>query len=144
MSEANVELIRRQIGQGDLAAVLRDDAAWADLLSEITPFFSPDFEFLVRGHGAVLARGSGFAEYRSRFLDWIEPWETYRPRIEKIIDLGDRVVVLGMDSGRMKTMDQEIQGAKGLVLYTFAAGKVIRIEYFFEREEGLAAAGLKP
>jgi hypothetical protein len=64
------------------------------------------------------------------------------PRIEEIIDLGDRVVVLGTDSGRMKGLDHEVQGSKGLVLYTFEAGKVTRIEYFFDRDEGLQAAGL--
>jgi hypothetical protein len=141
MSRENVELVRRQIGDVDLAAVLRDDAAWAARLAEIEPYFDEDFEFVVVTPGQPTS-GRGFAEYRVLFLDWIQPWETYRPKIEKIIDLGERVAVLGQDRGRMKGMDREIEGPKGLVLYSFKASKVTRVEYYFDREEGLRAAGL--
>jgi hypothetical protein len=78
-----------------------------------------------------LARGRGLAEWRVRLLDWIEPWETYQPTIEEIIDLGDRVVVLGTDRGRIKGVDREIDGPKGLVLYWFKTGKVTRVEHYF-------------
>jgi hypothetical protein len=137
----NVELVRRQIGDVDLAAVLRDDEAWAARVAEIEAGFEADFEFVVRGPGEPVT-GRGFEEWRTLFLDWIEPWETYRPGIEEIRDLGERVVVLGQDRGRMKGMDREIEGPKGLVLYTLQAGKIAGIEYFFDRGEGLKAAGL--
>lgn len=143
MSKDNVELVREQIGDVDLAAVLRDDEAWAARLSKIEPHFMDDFEFVVVVPGEPVT-GKGFDEFRARFLDWIEPWETYQPNIEQILDLEDRVVVFGRDRGRVKGTDRDIEGPKGLVLYHFDAGWVTRVEYYFDRDEGLRAAGLKP
>jgi ketosteroid isomerase-like protein len=141
MSLENVELVRRHIGDVELARVLRNDEAWATRRAEIEPHFKPDFEFVVIGPGEPLT-GRGFDEFRLRFLDWIEPWDTYQPTIEQIRDLGDRVVVLGRDRGRIRGMDDEIEGPQGLVLYSFEVGKVARVEYYFDRDEGLRAAGL--
>jgi hypothetical protein len=86
--------------------------------------------------------GASNPAYRVRFLDWIEPWETYEPKMEEIVDLGDHVVVLGLDRGRMKGMDREIEGPKGLLLYSFESGKVSRVECYFACDEGMRAAGL--
>jgi ketosteroid isomerase-like protein len=140
-SRENVDLVREHIGDVDLARVLRDDEAWAARLSEIEPHFKDDFEFVVLVPGEPVT-GKGFDEFRVRFLDWIEPWETYQPNIEQIIDLGDRVVVLGRDHGRIKGADHNIEGPKGLVLYHFDAGRVTRVEYYFDRDQGLRAVGV--
>jgi ketosteroid isomerase-like protein len=141
MSKENVDLVREHIGDVDLARVLRDDEAWAARLSEIEPHFKDDFEFVVLVPGEPVT-GKGFDEFRVRFLDWIEPWETYQPNIEQIIDLGDRVVVVGRDHGRIKRADHNIEGPKGLVLYHFDAGRVTRVEYYFDRDQGLPAVGV--
>src|SRR3954470_18564654 len=118
MSKQNVDLVRRQIGDVDLARVLRDDQAWAARLSEIEAGFEKDFELVVVAPGEPTT-GSGFGEFRALFLDWIEPWDMYQPEIEQTFDLGDRVVVLGRDRGRLKGTDSEIEGPKGLVHYYF-------------------------
>jgi ketosteroid isomerase-like protein len=142
MSQENVDVVRRQIGDVDLARVLRDDEAWAARLAEIAPHFKQDFEFVVvlPAEGAHVT-GRGFEEFRVGFLDWIEPWDTYQPNIERIVDLGHRVVVLGRDRGRIRGTDRDIEGPQGLVLYSFEAGKVARVEYYFDRDAGLRAAG---
>ena len=114
VAKANVDLVRKQIGDVDLAWVLRDEDAWAARLADIDSFFMDDFEFVVRVPGEPVT-GKGFAEFRAGFLDWIEPWDTYLPKIEEILDLGDRVVVLGRDRGRIRGSDGEIEGPKGLV-----------------------------
>jgi ketosteroid isomerase-like protein len=142
MSQDNVDLVRRQIGDADLAAILRDDEAWATWLAEIGPSFVEDFKFVVHVPGEPVV-GNGFREYRERFVDWIEPLETYFPHIEEVFDLGDRVLVLGRDSGRMRGSDREIESPKGGVLYSFERGKVSKVEYFFNRAEALEAAGLR-
>jgi ketosteroid isomerase-like protein len=140
VSRENVELIRRQIGDVDLVEVIRSDELWAERLAEIDEGFEEDFEFVVTVPGEPVV-GHGFAEWREQFLEWTGPWESYEPKIEEIIDLGDRVVVLGTDSGRMKDMNRRVQ-TTGLVLYRFAGGRVARVEYYFDRQEGLRAAGL--
>jgi len=89
VAKANVDLVRKQIGDVDLARVLRDDDAWAARLADIDSFFMDDFEFVVRVPGEPVT-GKGFEEFRARFVDWIEPWDTYLPKIEQILDLGDR------------------------------------------------------
>jgi hypothetical protein len=48
----NVELVRRQIGDVDLARVLRDDEAWAVRLADIEPHFRNDFEFVVQSRAS--------------------------------------------------------------------------------------------
>jgi ketosteroid isomerase-like protein len=141
VSEENVDLVRRQIGDVDLARVLRDDQAWAARLSEIEPHFKTAFEFVALVPGEPIA-GRGFGEFRDMFVDWIEPWDTYQPNIERIVDLGDRVVVFGRDRGRIKGANSEVDGPRGMVIYYFEAGKVARIEYYFDRAEGLRAAAL--
>ena len=86
MAQANVELVKKNVGDVDMARVLRDDDAWAARLSDIESFFTHDFEFVVRVPGEPVT-GTGFEEFRGRFLDWIEPWDTYWPNIEQILDL---------------------------------------------------------
>jgi ketosteroid isomerase-like protein len=120
---------------------LRDDRAWAARLAEVTPHFAPDFEFVVHIPGDPTV-GHGFEEFRAGFLDWLEPWDAYQPNIEELLDLGDRVVVLGHDRGRIQGVDGGID-VKGAVIYQFDDGKVTRIEYYLDRAEGLRAAGLR-
>ena len=62
-AKSNVDLVRKQIG-------------------EIDSFFMDDFEFVVRVPGEPVT-GKGFEEFRAGFLDWIEPWDTYLPKIER-------------------------------------------------------------
>jgi hypothetical protein len=141
MSAENVDLIKRHIGDVDLAHVIRDDDAWNARMSEVRSGFAEDFEFVAYFPGKPV-RGAGFAEFRTQFLEWIEPWETYEPGIEEIIDLDVRAVVLGIDRGTMRGMDRPVEGPRGLVLYTFDRGKVIRVEYYLDRGEGMRAAGI--
>jgi ketosteroid isomerase-like protein len=110
-------------------------------LAEIGEGFHDDFEFVAVVPGEPVT-GRGFREYRRRFTDWLEPWVSYTPNIEEIIDLDDRVVVIGQDRGRMRGMDAAVDSPKGVVVYRFTDGKVSRIEYYFDRRAGLEAAGL--
>jgi ketosteroid isomerase-like protein len=140
VSEGNVELVKRQIGAEDVVQVVADDRAWAARLAGIESRFAKDFEFIVHAPGERTV-GHGFAELRAVFSDWMEPWDSYVPNIEKVLDLGDRVVVLGHDRGWMKGVDGEID-VKGAVIYEFDDGTVKRIEYYLDRSDGLRAAGL--
>ena len=142
MSEENVDVVRRFIGDADLAAVARDDKAWAARLEETEGRFGPGFEFVAHAPAGLIG-GRGLDDYRAQLLDWIEPWETYTPRIEELIDLGDRVVVLGQDRGRLRGAGAEVEGPKGVVIYSFEGDEVVGIELYFDREQGMRAAGLE-
>jgi ketosteroid isomerase-like protein len=84
----------------------------------------------------------GFEGLRSGWIDWLEPWESYRSEVEELVDLGDRVAVLVRDYGRRKGMGREVD-AKGVAAYAFRGDKISRIEFHFDGEEGIAAVGLR-
>jgi hypothetical protein len=67
---------------------------------------------------------------------------SYRSEVEELVDLGDRVAVLVRDYDRRKGMEREVD-AKGVAVYAFHGDKVARVEFHFDREEGIAAVGLR-
>ena len=140
MSQENVELVRRlqPSPDTDLVALFRDDPT---ALRALSPFFHEDCELVaprVIGGGQRLA---GIEGLRAMWLDWLDPWESYRAEIEDVIDAGDDVVVLFRDHGRHPEMDVEVS-VSGATTWTVRNGKVARVVFFVDRSEALAAAGL--
>ena len=82
----------------------------------------------------------GVEGLRSALLDWLEPWESYRPEIEELVDLGDRVAVLTRDYGRRKGVEREVD-FKGVSVYVFRGDKISRIEFHFDARRGLPRSG---
>ena len=90
MSQENVEIVRRSIGafsRGDLETVLDD--------------LAPEFEFHPSGRfmdtQRVYRGRAGFVEFWGAFR---AAWEEITVSIERIEDLGDRVLTLGNFHGR--------------------------------------------
>jgi ketosteroid isomerase-like protein len=83
-------------------------------------------------------------EERVRFQQrWAAEWGDFKFAPEELVDLGDgrlfvsgRIVGSGLTSGAGFDSDWS-------VLWTFSAGWVIREQFFFNRAEGLEAAGLR-
>jgi ketosteroid isomerase-like protein len=141
MSREMVEIVRALQPPGDLAALFRSDEATAAAIEAATPFFEPEFETLLIRSDVERASYSGFDGLRRAWIDWLEPWESYRSELEDLIDLGDRVAVLVRDYARRPGMQREI-GMHGLSVWVFRGGRISRIEFHFDRKEGLAAIGL--
>jgi ketosteroid isomerase-like protein len=141
MSEENVELIRRlQIDPDvDLVALLRDDSMVGRLFERIAPLFDPGFECVLVLPGA--REHSGLPGLRAAWLEWLEPWESYRAEIEDVIDAGDAAVVLTRDYGRRAGTDAEVR-LLGAAVWTVRNGKVMRAEFYGDRKAALEAAGL--
>ena len=75
-------------------------------------------------------------------MDWLAPWSSYRTEIEDCIDAGEgRVVVLTRDYACPLGAEAEVDFIGGPV-WTVRDGKVARIEFYWNRDEGLKAAGL--
>lgn len=68
---------------------------------------------------------AGLAGLRQAWIDWLEPWATYRIGIDELVDLGDRVVVLDRDHGRRGDMDQDVE-LLGATILTFTATSASR------------------
>jgi hypothetical protein len=85
---------------------------------------------------------SGLDGLRAAWLDWLLPWESYYAGVEDVIDADDgRVLVLTNDHACPKGASAEVTFL-GAPLWTVRDGKVSCIEFYWNRAEGLAAAGL--
>jgi ketosteroid isomerase-like protein len=131
MSEENLEVIRRFVD----AYARRDRDAFVALLD-------PEFEGVppsewpesapVRGHDAAWDFG----------LVLEAPWEVGAWAIMELIEAGkDRAVMGGTREVRGKS-----SGVEGKLaiwgVFSFRAGRIVRIEWFSDRSDALEAAGL--
>jgi ketosteroid isomerase-like protein len=75
-------------------------------------------------------------------LDWTAPWVTYGIETERVIDLGERVLVLNQDRGRREGSPLEVRG-RVAALWTVRDGKVARLDAYTTQAEALKAVGLE-
>src|SRR5689334_24755258 len=79
-------------------------------METLSPFFHEDVEIVapsfVAGEGV---RFVGLEGLRAAWLDWLEPWESYRVEVEDVIDAGDDAVVLVRDFGRRAGVTAEVR-----------------------------------
>ena len=141
MSQENLDLVRALIPQGtDIVRLFRNEATFARIREAIAPLLTDDFQNVVvlPAQTRTLAGPEGL---RDNWLDWLEPWATYRVTIDELIDLGDRVLALTRNYGRRKDMEAEVEMIAAALL-TFREGRVMRWEDFAERAVALEAVGL--
>jgi ketosteroid isomerase-like protein len=145
MSQEDVEIVRRLLGpfeQGDIVPLFRDETVAASMTAASAPFFTSDFECVFVRDDVGRAAYSGLDGLRAAWLDWLLPWESYHADIEDVIDAGEgRVVVLTRDYACPKGATAEVYFV-GAPVWTVRNGKVACIEFYWNRAEGLAAAGL--
>ena len=144
MSQKDVEIVRRLLGpfeQGDLVPLFRDEAISGSITAASAPFFTADFQCVFVRDDVGRSSYSGLDGLRAAWLDWLLPWESYHAGVEDVIDAGDgRVLVLTNDHARPKGASAEVN--RGAPVWTVREGKVARIELYWNRDEGLTAAGL--
>ncbi|MDQ4041310.1 MAG: nuclear transport factor 2 family protein [Actinomycetota bacterium] len=141
MSRENVEIVRALQPQPewDLVTLLSDEATAAAMTDGFAPHFHDDLETLAVGLQSL--RYTGLAGLRDAWLEWLEPWESYRVEIEGLIDAGDDVVVLTRDYGRRPGMTAEVS-ITGTAVWTVRDGKIARARFYAHRDEALEAVGL--
>ena len=72
---------------------------------------------------------------------WIDEWGRFRFEPDEVIDLGDRMLVVGRMRGSGGRSGAPIDNAWALLL-TLSAGRVIREQPFMDHAEAFKAAGL--
>jgi ketosteroid isomerase-like protein len=131
LSAENVETIRAMLGawsSGDLElarAVLHPDIEWYD------PPEMADSPPVYRGRAGVEAS----------MRNWVGTWEDFRYDPQDVIDAGDKVLVVGRQSGRGKGSDVEVAGDLFHV-WTVRDGLAVEMHMFTNREQAFEAAGL--
>ena len=145
MSQGDVEIVRRLLGpfeQGDLVPLFCDEAISASITAASAPFFTADFECVFVRDDVGRVSYSGLDGLRAAWLDWLLPWESYHAGVEDVIDAGDgRVLVLTNDHACPKGASAEVTFL-GAPVWTVRDDKVSCIEFYWNRAEGLSAAGL--
>jgi ketosteroid isomerase-like protein len=126
-----------------MVPLVLDEAISASITAASAPFFTADFECVFVRDDVGRAAYSGLDGLRAAWLDWLLPWESYHAGVEDVIDAGDgRVLVLTNDHARPKGASAEVN-FMGAPVWTVRDGKVARIEFYWNRAEGLRAAGLE-
>jgi uncharacterized protein len=128
MSEQNVEVARTNIG----TFFETGEPAWETLAAD------------VEIHDHDIMDGSeyrGHDGFRQWVADWAGAWSSFSAEVEEYIDAGDRVVVVmrmratGASSGiEIDRQDASVNLVRD--------GQIVRIDYFNNRADALAAAGL--
>ena len=134
MSQENVEIVRRLfegVGRHDTEAVLSA--------------YDPNVEFDYSGGPLVSLMGDkvyrGHEGIRKMTRDRYEDWESIEDDCQELIDAGQRVIslVITRARGRSSGIDTEI---RQYGVWTFRDDKIVRVAWFYSREEALEAAGL--
>lgn len=116
-------------------------------LSATGDAFDPNVQFIRGGaeFGGVGLAGEwhGVDEMWAAIKDWLSSLEDVRLEAERFCDLGDdRVLVLERQTGRGKRSGAAFHHEIA-ELVTFRDGKIVRWETYYDRAEGIRAAGLE-
>jgi ketosteroid isomerase-like protein len=132
MSQENVEVVRRiytewERGNFQAAFPLLDNDATFET-------FMPDSNEMVVIHG--------LEQLRSFMLDWFAQWQDYRVIGDEFRAVGtDHVFVAGRQAGVGRQSGVEVD-SPGFTVWTFRAGKVVRLLAHYDRAKALEAVGL--
>jgi ketosteroid isomerase-like protein len=125
----------------DIAALMRDERSFAATYEAFGNLFHADLECVPawRGPGTTY---SGIDGFREMWLDWLEPWATYRVQVEEVIEAGESVVVLVRDRARRTGVREEVELIAGSV-WTFRDDRIARVAFYANREKLREATGLR-
>src|SRR5687767_13947833 len=131
MSEANVKLVEelfQAVGRGDIEAAL-------ELADADTEWVNPDYAMETGTRRGVDGLRTALNALRSSFSD-------LGFEISRVVDLDDRVLVLGTFTGTGRTSGASFGPQPFGSVVTIAAGKVRRYEWYLSPGEDARSAGI--
>jgi ketosteroid isomerase-like protein len=129
----DVELVESAFAawnRGDLAAFAghaTEDIAWLEVSG--------------RPEGAPLER-HGRERMRQSLESLFDAWESYKLEVERLEDLGDRVLAVVREVGKGRASGVEVDGRWGYLI-TVENGLIARIEAYRDADLALQAAGAR-
>src|SRR3954451_209789 len=136
MSQENVNFLTGLFAAAD---TLDRDAMLAALPALIEEVCDPDIEWVEdpqRADGRVYR---GHAGVRESWERWLENFDEYGWKIERITDHGNRVLVVALEHARGTGSQVEVS-ARNYIVCSFRAGKISRYEEFYDEGQALRAA----
>ena len=139
MSQENVEFL-----QGLLAgAAEMDKQALLDALPElIAQTCDLEIEWVEDPRRADRRVYRGHEGVRESWERWLENFDEWGFEVERMVDCGDKVLVVAREEGRGRLSGGTIS-QRNYMVFTFRDGKVARYEEFYEEQDALEAAGLR-
>jgi len=130
MSRENVEIVRKVFDTFNREGL---EAALTYFDPEVQSLGPPEWleEHLYKGHDGM----------RKIASVWAENFDEYRLDVERLIDVGDEVVVLLYQRGRIKGRTDTIEQPIGYE-WQLRNGKAVRVQVHFSWEAALEAVGL--
>jgi ketosteroid isomerase-like protein len=130
MSQENVEIVRR------IYAEFERGNFW------VGEFFDPDVRIVWSDPMfARSAESRGLQELTGSLKEFFDAWDGMTATAERIIDVGEQVVVVAVWRGSGKTSGIDLERRQGLV-WTIRNGKAIDVVTYDDPAEALEAAGL--
>jgi ketosteroid isomerase-like protein len=132
VSRGNIDLVKSAFdawNRGEIEAFadhVAEDVAWLEVSG--------------RPEGEASER-LGRDRLRQSLESLFEAWESYRLELERIHDLGDRVVAVVREVARGRASGLEVDGRWGYLI-TVRAGQIVRIEAYRDAAVALETAGL--
>jgi ketosteroid isomerase-like protein len=130
MSEENVAAVRRQH---------EHFSRTGEVLVEI---YHRDAEWVAAREDPDAATHRGLEAIRGYFAQWTGMFESIEFRADELIDAGDKVFAWIRFSGQGAASGAPVETEQAQI-WTFRDGQVVRVEEYFDRAEGLEAAGLR-
>ena len=139
MSQENVEFLEGLFaGAADM-----DKKALLEALPELIPqMCDPEIEWVEDPGRADGRTYRGHEGVRESWTQWLENFDEYGFELERIVDCGDRVLVVAHEEGRGRLSGASI-GQRIYSVYTFRDDKIARYEEFYEEQDAFEAAGLR-
>lgn len=133
MALSNLEVVRRLY------------AAWngAEPVEDALQFLDPSFEWINPPYAVEPGTRRGHEGWRQANSNVAAAFESYRHEPGEMIEAGEKVLCFATFSGRGRAGGIEY-GKSEQHLWTLREGKVIRLEWFYEKSEALRAAGVDP
>jgi ketosteroid isomerase-like protein len=129
------------VTQGHVEAVRRQHERFSETGELAVESYDPDFEWHAAREDPDAAVHRGVEAVSRYFRQWTEMFPDIRVEALEFIESGDRVFAWIRITGRGRDSGVEIDMEQAQV-WTFRGGKAVRVEEYFDRSEGLAAAGL--
>lgn len=128
MSRQEIELLRH----------VYDDWAQGDFHSG-RDLLDDDLVFCFGGPDYRPTRGK--AEVEEQLRDFFQSWAEYRIEANGFIDAGDKILVESRQHGHGRNSGADVDSPL-FTVWTFRNQKVVGLEFFFDRDVALVAAGL--